>query len=327
MLHRRVQHPEIPPCTQFQFQPMVTPASERARVRRPARSNARDLSDAAEWRQLDSPVKDLRAFGLEQELAFPQTRAGADVHNLSVDEVGDIAAVTDHLDASPLSSGAFDIALPPKTFHILPLWIASVPVEPALPAGDRHRPGMIPVFLATLLALHRQQRFNGLSRGILALEHQEVAAATLDDLAFHGGHPESGVVSVGSVAMQEDAGIHGFVKPPTPGLGAPFELNQQPVVLIFRARDETAELLAGNADRGRAVLLHYAEDVTRVLKFVCFQVRVEVAEVFAIEEANGRSIGLCVRGASGIRGSAAGQAGSQCRHHCDERISFHIQGA
>ena len=132
MLHRRVQHPEIPPCTQFQFQPMVTPASERARVRRPARSNARDLSDAAEWRQLDSPVKDLRAFGLEQELAFPQTRAGADVHHLSVDEGGDIAAVTDHLDASPLSGGAFDIALPPKTFHILPLRIASVPVEPAL---------------------------------------------------------------------------------------------------------------------------------------------------------------------------------------------------
>src|SRR5262249_49024081 len=83
------------------------------------------ISLLLEQRHLDPPEKRLGALGLEEDLALVRVGVEALVDRLAVEDIGDLAAVADDLQAIPFTDGFFDILRAAEALDVLPIWIAA----------------------------------------------------------------------------------------------------------------------------------------------------------------------------------------------------------
>src|SRR5262249_2064337 len=133
--------------------------------------------------QIDPPEEHFRSLGLEQDLALRVTGLGANVHDLAVEDVGQLVAVADALEGVPFADGLFDIFFAAEAFHVFPLGVAAVPVDPAAGELLGGSAGLVVPLLPALLGL------GGDFRLALAADQDDVAGASLDHLALDRFHP------------------------------------------------------------------------------------------------------------------------------------------
>src|SRR5687767_10056469 len=81
--------------------------------------------------QFDSPVKDLGAFRLKQERAFPERAVAALIHLDAVDEVGDVAALANCFKAVPGAMRFFGVVATAEAKYGLPGRIDTAPRDPS----------------------------------------------------------------------------------------------------------------------------------------------------------------------------------------------------
>src|SRR5882672_7378816 len=81
---------------------------------------------------LDLPEVDLRQLRLEHDLPAGKAGAGSGVHHLAVHGVGEGVPVAGDLVAGPLAGRALHVVLPPESEGVLPVGIATVPVDPGV---------------------------------------------------------------------------------------------------------------------------------------------------------------------------------------------------
>src|SRR5262249_42157680 len=148
--------------------------------------------------------EDLGSFRLEQDLPPGHAGVGPGVDLHAVDDIGDLVAVADDLDGIPLARGLFGVAL---------------------------------LLLEASFDL-------AIDRDGCSVDHPEVAAVMLLDLAFDRLRPDLG----GSGAVQEDARVADRVLARRPALAAPLELHDEAVVVVLLVGGQAAELLARDVD-------------------------------------------------------------------------------
>src|SRR5262249_58698457 len=89
--------------------------------------------------------------------------------------------------------------------------------------------------------------FDGQGEGmVLVAQHQQVAGAAFDHLAFDGGHPRA-EAAVGPLAVDEDTAVPRGLLARRIGLFAPLVLDDELVVAVLLLSDQTAEHFAGNS--------------------------------------------------------------------------------
>src|SRR5262245_27633565 len=59
--------------------------------------------------QLDAPEINLRPLRLDHDLSLTERSIGRGIHELPVDEVGEVAALDDGLDVGPFEAGTLDV--------------------------------------------------------------------------------------------------------------------------------------------------------------------------------------------------------------------------
>ena len=109
--------------------------------------------------------------------------------------------------------------------------------------------------------------------------HDEVAAAPFDDLAFLRLHPVAAGRAVGPDAVEQDPGIASLFFPRRPGPFAPFPFGDQVIVVKLVARRQAAEFLARDLDHS----VVDREDLGGVFVLVLAQIGVESGQILAVE--------------------------------------------
>src|SRR5262249_20603877 len=148
------------------------------------------------------------------------------VHDLAVENIGDIAAVTNTFETIPFAGRIFDILLAAEALFVLPVGIAGIPVDAATIEVSRFALGLVIVSIT----LVRPDPQGGL---VLALDENEITCAPLDHLALDGFHPDAAGGAILADAMKQDATVHGPVFPRRPGFLAPLELHHQVIILVL----------------------------------------------------------------------------------------------
>src|SRR3954454_5532 len=81
--------------------------------------------------QLPAAVENLGQLGLQLDPARSRRNVKCLIHFCAVNECLNVSAVADHIQARPLTMRALDVLLTAEAFHILPIGIATIPVDPA----------------------------------------------------------------------------------------------------------------------------------------------------------------------------------------------------
>ena len=223
---------------------------------------------------LDLTKEDLGTFRLEDDLALGQARLGADVDDIAVDDVGDRVAVANDLHAIPFAGRLFDVAAAAKAEHVFPGRVASPPVKSTGVASD----GLAPL-LEVELPVGADARLAGEARFLPAVDHDEVAAAPFDQLAFLRLHPHAPGRAVGPDAMKQDSRVAGGLFPRSERPLAPLPFDDQVIVVKLVLRRQSAEFLARDLDHP----VVNRENPGGIVVLMLVQVGVKSSQVLAVK--------------------------------------------
>ena len=158
-------------------------------------------------------------------------------------------ALGDDFEAVPLSGGAFDIVFAAETDRVAPVFIATFPIDAAFGDGLAWRalfPNLLLIAIERELGGERSRELRAISE--LWREHEDVAHATFDDLRLDAGHPSVRVGAVRAVGVEEDAVVLGLLFAGAPGLGAPFEFEDEMVVSVVFLGGDVAIAATGDVE-------------------------------------------------------------------------------
>ena len=183
--------------------------------------------------QLVATHDHLRAFGLEEDLAFGGFAIEGLIDERSIDEVLQRVALGDDFEAVPLAAGAFDIIASTEAHDVAPVFIATTPIDAAFGDGLAWLallPDFFPIAVERKLGGKQGRKLPTV--GELRREHEDVTDAAFDDLRLDAGHPSVTVGTVRAVGVEEDAIVFRLLIAGAPGLRAPFEFEDEMVVAV-----------------------------------------------------------------------------------------------
>ncbi len=206
--------------------------------------------------QLDAAEVEFGAFGLEEEFPGGQRAINAG-HDLdAVEEIGDVAAAADGLDAIPFSDGFFGVARTAEAEGVFPRRVTILPVDPALGDFGEFAFGG-PVLRSGRDCAGEAGRGELAGFPVVAADEDNVSGAAFDDLVFDRAHPGAaeifGVGAIFALAVEQNAGVAGTVFARGPRHGAPAVFGHQFVVGVILFGHEPAIVLSAYPDGRSAV--------------------------------------------------------------------------
>src|SRR5690606_34169009 len=168
----------------------------------------------------------------------------------AVDVVRDPAAVADDFQTGPLLARAVGVLRAAEAELVLPVRIATEPVDPPAIEGLAFAPFFPDGFAVTILGDFAGERdIAGRAVFLRAAHEDEVADAPFDDLRFDGGHPDSAVVSVRADAVHQHTGVLRALLPVPPGAVAPAVFDDQVVILVFVLGEDGTQAVTGDVQQ------------------------------------------------------------------------------